>query len=386
MLRAAELLERVGARIQPDTLAGKLSMAQQQLVEIAKAFDSAASVLIMDEPTASLGDQDAENLFRLVGEMRVAGKAIVYISHRFQELFRLADRVTILRDGQVVETRAMEGTTTNHLIQLMVGRELQSAYPRHDVPPGPVVLELRNFRSAAGGVRDVTLSVRQREIVGLAGLVGSGRTQLAEALFGLSPITGGEVRLNGRTANIRSPLDAVREGLAYVPEDRRRHGVILALSITMNTTLASLRSFSRKGFLRRRAEREETLRLSSRLQVKAPTIQTLAKNLSGGNQQKVALARWLMTSPKVLILDEPTQGIDIGARAEIYQLIGELARQGMAILMISSDMSEILGLSDRILVMAQGRIAGILGRDEATAYKVLELALSHKPGGNGALG
>jgi rhamnose transport system ATP-binding protein len=376
--RAADLLAGVGANIQPHTIAGKLTMAQQQLVEIAKALDSSASVVIMDEPTASLGDQDAENLFRLITDMRAAGTAILYISHRFQELFRLADQVTILRDGEVVETRPMEGTTKNQLIRLMVGRELQSAYPRHDVQPGPVAFEVCNLTSESAGVFDVSLSVRKGEILGLAGLVGAGRTQLAEALFGLVPVTSGEVRLADRPVVIRSPPDAVREGLAYVPEDRRRHGVILAMSIVMNATLASLRSFSQQGFLKRRAEHAAALHLSSRLQVKAPSIQTLAKHLSGGNQQKVALARWLMTSPKVLILDEPTQGIDIGARAEIYHLIGELARQGLAILMISSDMSEILGLSDRIAVMVKGRITGFLNRNEATAYKVLELALGHK--------
>ncbi|MGC2660096.1 MAG: sugar ABC transporter ATP-binding protein [Bryobacteraceae bacterium] len=375
--RAADLLERVGARIQPDAPARTLSMPEQQLVEIAKALDANAAVIIMDEPTASLGDRDAENLFRIVADLRARGTGVIYISHRFEELFRLADRVTVLRDGNSIETREMQGATTAELIRMMVGRDLETVFPKHEVRFGETALEVRNLSCRALGVKQVNLSVRKGEILALAGLVGSGRTQFAEALFGLAPIDGGQVLVHGKPVKIHSPRDAVRHGLAYVPEDRRRHGVILEMPIARNTTLASLDKISTKGLLRPGAERNVAERFRISLDIKATDTQVLAKNLSGGNQQKVALSRWLMTEPEILILDEPTQGIDIGAKSEIYRLIGELAQRGLAILMISSEMSEVLGMSDRIAVMVRGEISAILDRKDATAQAVLSLALGH---------
>jgi rhamnose transport system ATP-binding protein len=375
---ARELLERIGANVLAATLAGELSMPQQQLVEIAKALDANAAVLILDEPTASLGDRDAENLFRIILELREKGVAIVYISHRFEELGRIADRVTVLRDGQSVETLDMAGTTKQNLIRLMVGRELDTVFPPSETAPGEVALEVRELSCRSLGVQSVSLTVRRGEIVGLAGLVGSGRTQFAEALFGLAPSDGGEVYLNGKKIHIRSAADAVALGIAYVPEDRRRHGVILGMPVAANTTLASLGSISKSGLLRFAEERQAALAFISRLGVKTPSAETLAGNLSGGNQQKVALARWLMTDPKILILDEPTQGIDVGAKSEIYRLIRQLAATGLAILMISSETEEILGMSDRVAVMAKGRIAGILAGASATPYNILELALGHQ--------
>jgi len=375
---ASELLEQIGARVRPETLAGQLSMPEQQLVEIAKAVDTNASVLILDEPTASLGDRDTENLFRIILELREKSVAIVYISHRFEELGRIADRVTVLRDGQSIETREMAGTTKQDLIRLMVGRELETVFPPNESVPDAIALEVRELRCKALGVEDVTLTVRCGEIVGLAGLAGSGRTQFAEALFGLAPRDGGEVLVDGKRVEIRSAAEAVRLGIAYVPEDRRRHGVILKMAIAANTTLASLGSISKGGFLQFTKEKKTALGFISRLGVKTPSEDTPAGNLSGGNQQKVALARWLMTDPKILILDEPTQGIDVGAKTEIYRLIRQLAAKGLAILMISSETEEILGMSDRVAVMAKGRIAGILDRAEATPYNLLELALGHQ--------
>jgi rhamnose transport system ATP-binding protein len=375
---ASDLLERIGANVRPAALAGELSMPQQQLVEIAKALDANASVLILDEPTASLGDRDAENLFRIISELRAKGVAIVYISHRFEELVRVADRVTVLRDGQSVETRAMAGTTKQDLIRLMVGRELDAVFPPSETAPSEVALEVRELSCRSLGVQSVSLSVRRGEIVGLAGLVGSGRTQFAEALFGLAPMDGGEVSLYGKKVHIHSAADAVALGIAYVPEDRRRHGVILGMPVAANTTLASLGRISKNGFLHFAKEQKAALSFISRLGVKTPSPETLAGNLSGGNQQKVALARWLMTDPKILILDEPTQGIDVGAKSEIYQLIRQLAASGLAILMISSETEEILGMSDRVAVMAKGRIAGILEGSSATPYNILELALGHQ--------
>ena len=375
---ARDLLARIGARIHPEAQAGDLSMPEQQLVEIAKAVDANASVLIMDEPTASLGDEDAENLFRIVRELRSKGTAIIYISHRFEELFQLADRVTVLRDGNSIDTREMAGMTNDELIRLMVGRELATIFPKQEVALGEIALEVRNLRCRELGVKDVSLSIRKGEILGLAGLIGSGRTQFAEALFGLAPLNGGEVLVFGKPVEIRSAADAVRAGLAYVPEDRRRHGVIGEMPISQNTTLASLDKISKNGMLNRRIERREAQKFKERLQVKAPSTETLAEELSGGNQQKVALARWLMTEPKVLILDEPTQGIDVGSKAEIHRLIGDLAKEGLAILLISSEMPEVLAMSDRIAVMAKGAIAGVLDRKEATPEAVLALALGHR--------
>ncbi len=376
---AAALLERIGSKISPDIRAAELSMPEQQMVEIAKALDAKARVLIMDEPTASLGDQDAANLFRLVNDLRAQGTAIIYISHRFEELFLLANRVTVLRDGVSIQTCGMSEVTNSELIRLMVGRELETVFPKHESTLGPTAFEVRQFSCRQLGVKNASLTIRRGEILGLAGLVGSGRTELAEALFGLAPRDSGEVLLNGEPLAIHSPTEAVKAGLAYVPEDRRRHGVILDLSIAVNCTLASLAKISNSsGFLNTATEHQLANDSIAKMGVKAPSADTLAKNLSGGNQQKVALARWLMTDPKVLILDEPTQGIDVGAKSEIYQLIGRLAASGLAILMISSETPEILALSDRIAVMARGEIVGALDRAAATPQLILEMALGHR--------
>jgi rhamnose transport system ATP-binding protein len=345
------------------------------LVEIAKAVDANASVLILDEPTASLGEQDVEHLFRIMAEMRAHGTAIIYISHRFEELFRMADRVSVLRDGSSVGTYPMAEITGAELIHLMVGRELEAIFPRRDAVLGNTVFDVRRLSSKQRGVKDVSFQIRRGEILGLAGLVGSGRTELAEALFGLAPKDAGEILIHGRPVEIRSPGDAVRKGLAYVPEDRRNHGVVLDMSVAANITIASLQRVSANGFVRSEDEERIAKDYIQSLAVKTPAADTCLANLSGGNQQKVALARWLMTDPKVLILDEPTQGIDVGAKAEIYHLMERLAQKGTAILMISSDMNEILGMSDRIAVMAKGEIAGVLSREEATPHKVLELTL-----------
>lgn len=377
---AAKVLEQVGARIRPDTPARDLSMPEQQLVEIAKAVDANARVLILDEPTASLGAADVEHLFRLMAEMRARGTAIIYISHRFEELFRMADQVSVLRDGSSIGTYSMTEVNNAKLIHLMVGRELEAIFPQRGAAPGEAALDVRRLSSKRGGVKNVTLQVRRGEILGLAGLVGSGRTEFAEALFGLAPREEGEVRVHGRPVAIRSLGDAIREGLAYVPEDRRNHGVVLDMSISANMTIAALGRVSANGFIC--SEEEEKLARSyiQSLGVKTPSADTDVANLSGGNQQKVALARWLITEPKVLVLDEPTQGVDVGAKAEIYHLMEQLTRNGTAILMISSDMNEILGMSDRIAVMSKGEIAGILPREEATPHKVLELTLGlHSP-------
>ena len=379
---AAALLQRVGARIDPQRRAGDLTMPEQQLVEIARALGQDARVLILDEPTASLGEEDTQNLFRVVRELRAAGVGLIYISHRLEELAQIADRVTVLRDGQTIETREMQSVTRDELIRLMIGRELSTVFPKREVTLGETVLELRGVGCAAADVHDISLDVRAGEIVGLAGLVGAGRTELARVLFGLTPADAGEISVNGARVTIDSPARAQALGIAYVPEDRRRHGVILPLPISSNVTLASLPQFARAGWLNFgwlnfANERAQAATMTRALAVKTPSIFAPVGNLSGGNQQKVALAKWLTTKPRVLILDEPTQGVDIGAKAELHRLIGDLAAQGMAVLLISSELPEVLGLSDRVAVMHAGRIAGVLPRAEATQEKVLALALGH---------
>jgi rhamnose transport system ATP-binding protein len=380
--RATELLARVGAKIDPESEAGDLTMPQQQLVEIARALGAKASVLIMDEPTASLSEEDTRNLFTVIRQLRAERVGIIYISHRLEELPIIADRVTVLRDGRTIDTREISEVTREQLIQLMVGRELSAVFPKEKVEIGEVILELRQVGCSASGIHDVNLSVRAGEIVGLAGLVGGGRTELARTVFGLTPADNGEILLRGKRVTIRSAAHAIESGIAYVPEDRRRHGVILDLAISANITLASLDRFSRLGALDFRREKEVAADYTRKLGIKTPTIFAPVATLSGGNQQKVALSRWLVTKPSVLILDEPTQGIDVGAKSEVHALMAELASQGVAILMISSELPEVLGMSDRIAVMRGGTIVKTLERSEATQEKILALALGQRVDGS----
>ena len=375
--RARELLDLSGARIDPDTTAGELSIPEQQLVEIARALGAEAKILILDEPTASLSEEEVENLFRVIQDLKQRQVGMIYISHRLEELRRIGDRVTILRDGRSIATNAMSEITDQELIRLMVGRELKQVFPKREVPIGDTVLEVSHLGSRASGIDDVSFSLRAGEILGLAGLVGSGRTEVARALFGVTPAERGEIRLNGRPIRITDPSDAVESGIAYLPEDRRRHGVVLELPIAANTTLASLRRIAKFGFIDYSAEREITIGYVDRLGVKTHSIFAPAAVLSGGNQQKVALGRWLATGPSVLILDEPTQGIDVGAKSEIHRLMCDLAERGLAILMISSELPEILGMSDRIGVMRQGRLVTVLDRKDATDHNVMAFAFGH---------
>jgi rhamnose transport system ATP-binding protein len=376
--RAATLLEKTGARIDVDDDAGNLTMPEQQLVEIARALGANARVLILDEPTASLSEEEAQNLLRVLRELRDQGVGVIYISHRLEELALIADRVTVLRDGSVVGTRQVSETDQQELIRLMVGRELSAVFPKIEVELGDVVLELRAVGCRSNGLDDINLSVRAGEIVALAGLVGAGRTELARTVFGLDPADSGEIRLKDQVVQIDGPIQAIESGIAYLPEDRRRHGVIMDMAISSNITLASLRRLTRWGALDVDREKSIAADYTRRFAIKTPAIFNSVSTLSGGNQQKVALSRWLATNPSVLILDEPTQGIDVGAKAEIHTLMGELAAQGMAIVMISSELPEVLGMSDRIAVMRGGTIAGILSRAEATQQKILEMALGQR--------
>jgi len=381
--RATELLKRIGANIDPEVEALELTMPQQQLVEIARSLGSDAKVLILDEPTAALSEEDTQNLFNVLRQLREEGVGIIYISHRLEELPVIADRVTVLRDGRTIETRSMAQTSRQELIQLMVGRELSAVFPKKEVELGEVVLELRDWGCSQTGVSKVNLTVRAGEIVGLAGLVGAGRTELARTVFGLTPADEGQVLLRGKSIKLQDPAMAIARGVAYLPEDRRRHGVILDLAISANVTLASLRALTSYGSLDFARERMITADYARRLGIKTPSIFAPVATLSGGNQQKVALSRWLATNPSVLILDEPTQGVDVGAKAEIHALMTELAAQGVAILMISSELPEILGMSDRVVVMYGGQVVKTMERNEATQQNILEWALGHTVHGSG---
>jgi rhamnose transport system ATP-binding protein len=376
--RAARLLEAVGARIDPEAEVRSLSMPEQQLVEIARALGADAKIVIMDEPTASLSDSEVERLFRVIRDLKARGVGVVYISHRLEELHEVADRVTALRDGEVVGTRPMASVTRGELIRMMVGRELSAVFPKIEVPIGEPVLSLEDVGCKSAGVRGVSLEVRAGEILGLAGLVGAGRTELARVLFGVEPADRGVIRLGGRAVTIGSPREAVGQGIAYVPEDRRRHGVVLEMSVKSNTTLATLRAVSRLGLIDARREAKVASEYVARLGVKTASIEAPASSLSGGNQQKVALARWLAAGPRVLILDEPTQGVDVGAKAEIHRLMCELAGRGMAVLMISSELPEVLGMSDRVAVMHGGVVVGVVDRAGATPELLLDLALGRR--------
>ena len=376
--RAIQLLREVGANISPDQHVRELSMPQQQLLEIATAIGGNVRVLVLDEPTASLGDQETENLIRVIARLKARGVGLIYISHRLEELPRVADRVTVLRDGSHVQTRDMTGVDRAELIRLMVGRDLDAVYPKTMVTPGEVVLETKNLGCHASGVNKVCLRVRSGEIVGLAGLVGAGRTELARVLFGITPADAGVIHVNGSAVSINSPIQAIEHGLAYVPEDRRRHGVVQDLPVSYNISLAVLRQVARGGLIDFTAERQLGDSFIKQLGIKTDTGAALARTLSGGNQQKVAVARWLATRPRIIILDEPTQGVDVGAKSEIYRLMSELANAGLAILMISSDLPEIFGMADRILIMHRGGIVGEMDRADATPERVLELALGHQ--------
>lgn len=374
---AQKLLERIGAEISPDAEVRSLSMPEQQLVEIACALGAGARIVVMDEPTASLTQKETHLLFAVVRELRKNGVGIIYISHRLEEIFQLADRVTVLRDGESVGTNRVEEMNEAALIKLMVGREIAAIYPAAENEPSEIIFSLKNLSCAAGGVKDVSLEIRAGEILGVAGLVGAGRTELARTIFGITPADSGEVFLGGERIQVRSPQDAVARGIAYVPEDRRRHGVILEMPIAQNMTMAIHKKIFPGTWLRFGAEKQLALEFIRDLSIRAFGPDAPGNSLSGGNQQKVALARWLAAAPKVLILDEPTQGVDVGAKSEIHKIIRSLAKSGLAVLMISSDLPEILGMSDRIAVMRGGAITATLPA-KSEAHVVMAAALGQK--------
>ncbi|OAI48042.1 D-ribose transporter ATP-binding protein [Planctomycetaceae bacterium SCGC AG-212-F19] len=372
-----ELLARVGLDVAPHARVGDLPLGQQQMVEIARALSRAARVIIMDEPTSSLTQRETDRLFEVIADLKSAGVAVVYISHRLGEVQRIADRVVVLRDGRNSGDLTRAEITHAAMVQLMVGRDLQQFFHRTHPPAGedrPIRLDVRNVSYAGGPSAPVSFQVRAGEIVGMAGLVGAGRTELAEALFGIRRVTTGEVRLDGRPAVIHHPRQAIAVGLLLAPEDRRLYGLILADNVQHNISLASL---DRVSFLRLVVPAREThlaTTMCGRLRVKTPRLAQPVGLLSGGNQQKVVLGKWLAREPRILILDEPTRGVDVGAKSEIYALMDELANSGVAILMISSDLEEVLGMSDRVLVLHEGRLAGELTRDQLSEQAIMHLA------------
>jgi len=369
--RTAEVIERFGFPIEPGAIVSRLSRAKQQLVEITKALVGQSRIVIMDEPTASLSLEETEQLFGILRRLRDEGVAIVYISHRLEELREIGDRVTVMRDGRNVHTGEIATTTLDEMIRHMVGRELTDMYPKETVPIGRERLRVENLAAHGGRVHDVSFSVRAGEIVGIAGLVGAGRTELAEALFGVVPLEGGRIIVDGRERRFRSPRDAIRAGLALLTEDRKRTGLLLSQPVAHNITLAGLGRLLRLFHLPLGVERRAASEYVQRLDIRTPSLRQIALRLSGGNQQKVVIAKWLFAQARILIFDEPTLGIDVGAKVEVYRLLGELARQGAAIVMISSELPELLAMSDTLLTMRQGTITATLDPRKTTQEEVL---------------
>jgi ribose transport system ATP-binding protein len=371
--QAQGLLDRLGSRVDVRQLAYRLSVAQQQIVEIAKALSIEADLIIMDEPSATLAGDELETLFAIIETLRQQGITVIYVSHRLEEIFRVADRVTVLKDGRMVGTLAVAETDKSELIRLMVGRSLKDTFPERSNGDGQEILSVQGL-SRKGVLHDVSFTLRRGEILGVAGLVGSGRTELARAIFGADPIDEGQIAVRGEPASVSSPRQAMDLGLGFVTEDRKTEGLILPLSVRSNMALPSLDARKLLGFVRMRKETEVVSKLATELDIKTPSLGQTVRNLSGGNQQKVVLGRWLATDADVIIFDEPTRGIDVGAKLEIHHLMSDLADQGKAILMISSELPEVLGMSDRILVLADGHLMGELSASEATEEGILALA------------
>lgn len=375
--RASAVLAELGIVVPLERLARRLSVAEQQLVEIAKALLRKARLIVMDEPTAALTEREIDALFVLIARLKAQGVAFVYISHRLEELPRISDRITVIRDGKTIETRATVDLPQDEMIRLMVGRSLDAHFPT--LPPvsanAPVVLAVRGLASSHGvAITDVSFDVRAGEIVGLAGLVGAGRTDIVRAIAGADVPDAGEVEVAGSRVDVRGPSATIAAGIAFITEDRKGQGLVLGMSVRENTTLAHLDAFVRRGFVDRGAEDTTTNAEIAELRIRTPSGEQIVRNLSGGNQQKVVLAKWLIGKANVFLFDEPTRGIDVGAKAEIYALMVELLARGVAIVMVSSELPEVLGMSHRVLVIREGRICGELARDEATPARVIALA------------
>jgi rhamnose transport system ATP-binding protein len=369
--RAKAVLDKMDAKIDPETPLKELSVAQKHLVQIARALSQDSSVVMMDEPTASLSKAEIEDLYRIVRQLRDAGKAVLLITHKFDEVFALADRYVVLRDGRNVGTGKITDTSSEDLIRLMAGREVGALFPKLESKPGNVMLEVKNFEHQTE-FSSINFSVRKGEILGFYGLVGAGRSEVMQAVFGLNAAATGLVLIDGKTVNIKSPADAVKHGLVYVPEDRQIAGAILPMSILHNITLASLSSIG--NLLNRNKEEAIAMPLAERLSLRAANLEQNVSELSGGNQQKVVLSKWLATNPKVIILDEPTKGIDVGAKAAVHSFMSELVQNGLAVILVSSELPEVMNMSDRILVMREGRLVAEFDARVASAEEIVAQA------------
>ena len=374
-----QFLNSVGLQVDPATIVRELTVGKQQMVEIAKALSINARVLIMDEPTSSLSQRETENLFKVIKDLRVAGVSIIYISHRLGEVKELADRVTVLRDGKNAGDLAREEIDHDAMVKLMVGRDLSAFYHHTPRKPEGTVLKVTDLRTPAHPEHPLSFEVQAGEIVGLAGLVGAGRTELLQTLFGITPSIGGTIDMDGETVNPQNPIEAIRAGIALAPENRKQQGLVMEMALRENLSLPSLIRDQHHGFLNRQQEAKITEQMIKQMQIKTPSAEQEVRYLSGGNQQKVVLGKWLAMEPKLLLLDEPTRGIDVGAKQEIYGLMEKLTRRGVAILFVSSEMEEVLGMSDRALVMHEGRLSGELARNELTEEAIMQLATGGKP-------
>jgi len=377
---ARGLLARIGLDIDVRRKINELSVAEQQMVEIAKALSFNAKIIVMDEPSAALTDREVEALFNLIRSLKTEGIGIIYISHRMEEMFEVGDVVTVMRDGKKVDTRQVADTNREEVIKMMVGRTLTEEFPKELFERGDEILRVEGLRRE-GFLHDISFNVYKGEILGITGLVGARRTELLRALFGADPVDAGNVYLEGKRIRVRSPQEAIRLGIGLLTEDRKNQGLVLGMTVRENTTLANLKSLVKRLFIDRRREREATAMYRDELKIKTPSIEQIVRNLSGGNQQKVVLAKWLFTESKLLLFDEPTRGIDVGAKTEIYRLMNQLVREGKGAVMVSSELPEILAMCDRIIVMHEGVIAGTLDHAEATQEKVMHLAT-----GGGAVG
>ena len=370
---ALEHLQHLGVPINPRALISDLSVAKQQLVEIAKALSFHSDILIMDEPTAALPEEEVHRLFTLIRSLKEQGLAIIFVSHRLEEVMEIADRVVVLRDGQLVGDVPIDEVTVQEIIHMMVGRTITDFYVKDQIAPGEVVLEVRGL-SRAGVLSDINFKIRAGEIVGLGGLIGAGRTETARAIFGVDHIDGGQVFVDGKPVRITSARSAIQHGIGYVPEDRKEQGLILIMAVRENISLAKLPDMTDWGWIKRGQVNHLAVSMVDQLQIRTPSLSQPVMYLSGGNQQKVVVSKWLALNPRVLILDEPTRGVDVGAKAEIHNLINQLAKEGIAVLLISSELPELLGMSDRVLVMCRGQIAGELQRDDFSQEAVIALA------------
>ncbi|MFL6152272.1 MAG: sugar ABC transporter ATP-binding protein [Ornithinibacter sp.] len=370
---AERLFTGLGVDLDPRRPALGLSIADQQIIEIAKAISLDARVLIMDEPTAALSGVEVERLFTVARRLRDEGRALVFISHRFDEVFALCDTVTVMRDGDYIDTVSIADTTVDAMVALMVGREVSDLFPKTPSTPGETVLEVEGLTSP-GVFHDVSFTVRAGEIVGLAGLVGAGRSEIVRAVFGVDGYDEGSVKLGGRPLRRRDPADSIRAGLAFIPEDRRQQGLVTEASVAHNIAGVIRTRLAKAGLITQAAENTAARAWAARLEVKTAALDMLASTMSGGNQQKVVIAKWLATEPKLLIIDEPTRGIDVGTKAEVHRLLSELASQGLAVLMISSELPEVLGMADRVLVVCEGRLTADIPREEATPEAVMRAA------------